>query len=114
MDSINEESQLTHDGDIECAICYEIVCETDVLEPCGHRIHVDCFWKSKSYLCPICRQVVKKPKPNTEERVKHRMKMPAIYIASVCIGLCMLYLVVQPYSRNDRYQSPYYNLDLDY
>lgn len=111
MDSISEESQSMHDGDIECAICYEIVCESDVLEPCGHRIHIDCFWKSKSNLCPICRQVVKIPKPNTEMKMKPKIKMPVIYITSVFVGLCVLYLVVEPYSRNDRYQSPYYDLD---
>jgi len=50
--------------DNECAICYETMCTRDVLYPCKHHIHTTCFLKTKSRLCPLCRQVVKNPKPN--------------------------------------------------
>jgi hypothetical protein len=42
----------------ECPVCYENVCDTDVLS-CGHYIHKECIINSKKTCCAICRKEVK-------------------------------------------------------
>jgi hypothetical protein len=39
----------------ECAVCYEYTLPTEKLS-CGHRIHMDCIYKSGAAKCPLCRK----------------------------------------------------------
>lgn len=96
---MNEEVvQLNNDN--ECAICYENIDNLeDVLEPCRHHIHKDCFFKTKSNLCPICRQIVIKPIPNvsfSEQFAMLRDENPITINQIVCITwcICLFYTVL--------------------
>lgn len=78
----------------ECAICYETMCEGDLLEPCGHHIHKTCFLKTRSNLCPICRQIVNKPKPNVKYLLYQREEIPPVQLAGICACICFTYLML--------------------
>jgi hypothetical protein len=80
--------------DEECAICYETMCEYDLLEPCGHRIHTRCFLMTRSNQCPICRQVVRKPKPNVKYLLYQRENIPPVQLACIFAFICFTYLVL--------------------
>ena len=88
---MDEETGLFQD---ECAICYETMCNHDILEPCGHHIHKSCFLMTRSNLCPICRQVVKKPKPNVEYLMYKRPEIPPAQLAGIFSLICFTYLVL--------------------
>lgn len=81
------------DEEEECAICYENVYHSeDVLEPCHHYIHKNCFLKTKSNLCPICRQVVVKPIPNvslSDQFAIMREENPITINQVACITCCI-------------------------
>jgi Prokaryotic RING finger family 4 len=89
-----------YNDECECAICYENVChKEDVLEPCGHYIHKNCFLKTKSNLCPICRQIVIKPIPNitlTEQFLIMRDENPITINQVACITscICLFYTIL--------------------
>lgn len=83
----------------ECAICYETMCNHDVLEPCGHHIHKTCFLMTRSDLCPMCRQVVKNPKPNVRSNnVMYLMyqheQIPLGHFIGILVFMCYTYLIL--------------------
>ncbi len=73
----------------ECVICYEPVCEHDVLEPCRHRMHRHCFLKTENDLCPVCRQRVKIP-PKPISRTERNF-ITTIQFVAIVITLCCFY-----------------------
>ena len=89
---MDEESNLLNDE--ECAICYETMCHHDVLKPCGHHIHTACFLMTHSNRCPICRQIVRKPKPNVEYLLYKHLDIPPAQLAGVFSLVCITYLLL--------------------
>lgn len=84
----------------ECAICYENIYNSeDILEPCRHLIHKTCFLKTKSNLCPICRQNVVKPVPNitfSEQFRRMRDEEPITIneVAGITFCICIFYTLL--------------------
>ena len=79
----------------ECVICYEDVCEHDVLEPCRHRMHRQCFLRTTNNLCPVCRQMVKVPKmPKKPVSTIERNLITTIQMVAIIIMLCCFYVTL--------------------
>jgi Ring finger domain len=74
-------------SDDECIVCYETLCDQDILEPCRHHVHRHCFLKTESNLCPVCRQVVKKPKPKT---YSHKMPPCNQIVPFMCVQVVLI------------------------
>jgi len=51
-DLLKKRTQFT---DIECVVCLEKLSLGDVLQPCGHKIHIECIILSGKKECPLCR-----------------------------------------------------------
>lgn len=84
--------------DNECVICYETMCTRDVLYPCRHHIHTECFLKTRTNLCPLCRQVVEIPKPNYQPNFNYihpniLVHFPTKQFIYIFIGVSIFYTV---------------------
>lgn len=82
--------------DNECVICYETMCTRDVLYPCKHHIHTECFLKTRTNLCPLCRQVVEKPKPNYQPNFNYiptntLVHFPTRQFVYIFMSVCVFY-----------------------
>jgi hypothetical protein len=87
--------------DNECVICYETMCTRDVLYPCRHHIHTECFLKTRTNLCPLCRQVVENPEPNYQPNYNYDyipanalVNFPMKQFVYIFIGICIMYSLV--------------------
>lgn len=91
----NYTSITVNDEENCCAICYEPVSKNEILEPCKHNIHTECFLKTHSNLCPICRQDVTYPCITLFAYYKnHTLQPPNGHVIAGCITFLMCYSIL--------------------
>ncbi len=90
----NDEERLHLFHENECAICYETLCDRDILKPCRHRIHKHCFLQTNSNRCPICRQIVRKPRREYYHYLPDNSPMTHTQFVAVFVSICMFYIFI--------------------
>jgi Ring finger domain len=92
--TMSSEERLSLFQDNECAICYESLCDRDILQPCRHRIHKHCFLQTHSNRCPICRQIVKKPRHEYYYYSTDHYLISSTQLAVIFAGICLFYIFI--------------------